>query len=514
MGSFFIEILMIDYYKKIGFTIFVCLIASNLMFAGNVSDSLHDKLKSSKGNKRIDIVNQLSETKLHHNPDSAILLGMEALELAVDKNDTERQARSLFNIAEGHKLKGDNIKALDYYLKAFQSFNSIGDQAGVANTSNSCGRIYKFLGDYSTALEYHLKALTIFEDLGYHEGVAQSMIYAGVAYRNMGNPDVALEYYNNALETARMVDDKNSIIDAQVSKGNIYWYDGEFNEALNHYQNAFDLAEQNNFNGEKISGIFNNIGNVYRSQGEYTLALDYYDKALEASKKIGDKNLIAVVLKNKGITYKLYGKYAKALEYFNESKELAGNIRLMAVNLEVLEELAETYALLEDYKKSLSYYKEFIELSNSVSKENTSNKISLMQLGYHLKDQTQKQTIREADLSLKVLKERNIRNIIIFITLLAISFVFILWSRYKLKLKTNLELRQLNTDLEKRVEERTKRLREENERRRMAQENAELANDTKNRFLANISHEVRTPINAIIGFCDLTIKSNIDEEHR
>ncbi|MCF8367994.1 MAG: tetratricopeptide repeat protein [Bacteroidales bacterium] len=498
---------------KLILTLFASLAYISIGIAENTFQLL-DKLSSASGTERVDLLNQLSVIKLKTNPDSAINLALEALEISVDKKDASRKAESLFNIAEGHKLKGNNIRALDYFLKSFQAFNLVGDQLGVAKSSNSCGRIYKFLGDYSAALDYHLKALKIYEELNIPEGIASSMIYAGVAYRNIGNSDVAMDYYNKALETARNIDDKGSIIDALVSKGNIFWYDGENENALEHYKNALEIVEKNDLVREKTAGIYNNIGNVYRNKGEYTRALDYYDKAFEAAQSLSDKNLIAVILKNKGITYKLYEKYSLALEYFNESKDLAEEIRLMAVHLETLEELSETYALLGNYKVALDYYKQFNDLNKSAHNEQATNKISIMQLGYTLKDQAQKQTIREVDLNMKVLKERNIRNVIIFITLLAVSFIFILWSRYKLKLRTNLELRQLNTDLEKRVEERTKRLREENDRRKLAQEHAELANETKNRFLANISHEVRTPINAIIGFCDLTIKSNIDGTHR
>ncbi|MEZ5197265.1 MAG: tetratricopeptide repeat protein [Bacteroidales bacterium] len=380
--------------------------------------------------------------------------------------------------------------------------------------SNNIGRIYRFLGNFPTALEYHLTALSVYKSIEDFSGIATSLINTGVVYRNLGQTEIAIRNYQEALSLSREYQDKENTVYALLSLGNIHWYDDQNDKALNYYEEALRISQEEGFEGDSPAGIINNIGNVYRNKNEFDKALSYYRQSLDISKNIGDKNLIATTLKNIGVTYKESGKLSQAIEYFNESKDIAQQIHLLRVLRETLDQLSQTYTLLADYKKALEYFIEFSKLNDSLFDKETSEKISMLQLKYAIKETEQENKIEAKDLELKISKVKNTRNIIIFITLLAISLMVVLWSRYRLKSKAHEELRLLNAELEKRVEERTKQLREENEHRRIAQEQAELANETKNRFLATISHEVRTPINAIIGFCDLTIKSDIDPEHQ
>lgn len=477
-------------------------------------DSLELKAVTSTGIDKIDLNLNLAEGYLNNQPQKSIDLAKDALELSTKISDLGRKASSLFLLGEANRAMGNNSVAYDFYFQANKLYEQLADKEGLANCANSIGRVYKILGDYPSALEYHLIALHYYEELDNQKGIASSLINAGVAYRNLGEKNIAIENYNKALEISMQLTDLTNMVAALISIGNVHWYDKNYSEALIYYERALKVSNEKQYKGEHPGGIQNNIGNVYRQLGDYNKALEYYFLALNTSKNIGDQNQIAITLKNIGITHKESKKYSEAIHYFIESKTLAESIHLLKVQQETLEQLSQTYTLLADYKKALEYFIQFSLLRDSLFDEETSSKISLLQLKNNIREQETQITLSEKENELKSSREEYLRNLIILISLLAVSLILFLWIRYRSKIKKNEELQELNSELERRVEERTKRLRIENEQRRIAQEQAELANDTKNRFLATISHEVRTPLNAIIGFCDLAIKTDINNDHQ
>lgn len=505
------------FFKKIIYRLALAMIMLHAVacsLAAVPDEDIIRRLEQSEGVGRCNILLELAGNLNETDPSQARKWASEALKIATDKGNLNLQAKAVFQIAETYLNEGDNVEALGYYLRAEGAFSQCKDSFGLAQALDRGGLIYRIMGDYGSALEMHLKANAIFKELDSLNECARSMINTGVAYRNLDHPALAMKYYQEALQLCKLPSGANVYADGLISIGNIYWYDGKSDEALRYYNQALNLVDSLKLTSFNKSGLFNNIGNAYRQKGDYSTAQDFYQRSYRISSSIGDKNMMAVTTKNLGITWRLMKKYSQAIEKLSKAGKLADSIRLAAVRKETLEELSNTYSDLGNYRKALEYYRQFADLREELNRESAKNRQSLMELGYQLRDESSRQTLREVDLTMQILRERNIRNVIVFIAILAIIGSFFIWWRYKSKLSINLELEKLNAELEQRVEERTRLLREENERRRIAQAHAEKANATKNRFLANISHEVRTPINAIIGFCDLTIRSGIEERHR
>jgi signal transduction histidine kinase len=85
-----------------------------------------------------------------------------------------------------------------------------------------------------------------------------------------------------------------------------------------------------------------------------------------------------------------------------------------------------------------------------------------------------------------------------------LAYGFFLWIPSILQARRRME--QTAAELEQKVRERTGSLEESNVQLSRSKARLEEANRLKNEFLASVSHELKTPLNSILGFCRLLIE--------
>src|SRR4051812_37056282 len=113
-------------------SLFLILFSSGLR-SQNV-DSLWSVYRNTKNDDsiRFSAFNDIAWTFLYTNPDSTYLLGQEELERARSKHNKKWESKALNTIGASFQIKGDFLKAIDFYQQSLRIREQLGDKDGVS----------------------------------------------------------------------------------------------------------------------------------------------------------------------------------------------------------------------------------------------------------------------------------------------------------------------------------------------------------------------------------------------
>lgn len=178
------------------------------------------------------------------------------------------------------------------------------------------------------------------------------------------------------------------------------------------------------------------------------------------------------------------GNYAAALTYINELLKSWKTPDCLQLKADILSESG-------DAQSAILAYKDVISETSKINNEAFTRQINQLRTLYDLNDkEMQKKELEISQMNVNIKEHQLIISMSVSVILLLILYILYFSLR---------RTRRLKNELQKEKEA----LIESEKNLRIAKDKAEEASQAKTTFIANISHEVRTPLNAIVGFASL-----------
>ncbi|MFP4470333.1 MAG: ATP-binding protein [Bacteroidales bacterium] len=363
------------------------------------------------------------------------------------------------------------------------------------------GETYFYTGDYGKTSYYWTKALEIAEAGNDIKMTAQALNNLGVLNQTIEMYEESLEYYGRSMELKKQRGD--TTLSLPLTKLNM----AVALIFLNRTDSAKAVLDQireqilaSDFHAAKVY-YYNNMGSVYTAKKDYPKALEAYLKADSLREYIGTTYRITIS-QNIGEAYFLLGQTEKGFRYLNESlKKARENNYLFAIK-SIHRILANHYAKVGDFEMAYENNKLYTKFKDSLFNIDKNREIRTMQAIYELERKEQENALlaeKVINEELRADRHMKINRFLITSILLAILGVLVIAYFWRKSHNLNLQLMQKKEQLEHLNRELT-----------LAKEETEKALEFKSQFLANISHEVRTPLNIIIGFNSILKKHITD----
>jgi len=472
--------------------------------------------------------------------------------LAMLPNDTLK-VQYVFHVAEN--MCGPHPAIIPYIKAAMEIVRHSGSRKRLADAYSMLGKAYYFNVNMSKAIIYTKKAIVLYKSLHDYANLFHTYHLCASAYFYLGQYDLSIIENKRSLALAKKLSDTTGLIIGNREIGYNYLRLEEPDSAISYLRKALSIGLKK---GSELNNAytFSEIGNYYNYLHQPARALKYHFKALKIACK--ENHIHSIVLASNRIasSYLTLNQPDSALKYLNKvlkyhglkthniSCRIAAEIFMRKNNFRMALAYLDTARLLNQKIQNFdrldtvySLYSKIYQKSGNLNKVLFYNNLrfanfdSIIQRILH-QQYANIQILTDIDAfeaenarllhqqEMKELKLHRYRLALltgIIFTLIILGFLLLLYkSLKKIEYKNNIiseqkdelqaqaeELRLQSEELQKHkerleeiVEERTKDL-------IIAKEKAEESDQLKTAFLNNISHEFRTPLNAILGFSDL-----------
>jgi signal transduction histidine kinase len=375
------------------------------------------------------------------------------LTISVNGNDSTQIASALNNVGDDFFGLGEFDESYYYFTQSYRVASAIRDSARMAIALLNVGSVLKELGQYENAVNHLELSQKISAKFRVNHGEAYYLDEMGDIYQKQNDFGKAEEFLLKSLKLTRAQKLNDLEPHTLSSLANVYYDKNDLERASLYYDTVFNLhAKTQNVFGQSESNL--GKGKVLLKQGKFKEALALIDKTFLAAQQIN----------------------ARTLE-----------INCLAV-------LAGLYEQQGDYKKSLAYYKQYQSLQDSLFSQDMLDKLFQDQLRFatETKDNEITALSKARSAQDEEMKEQDLlTNILIVVSTLSAILLFTVYRSGSRRKRINELLLEHQEDIKKRSIE------------------LEQLNQVKDKFFSIISHDLRSPVNALGSILDLIDSKNL-----
>jgi signal transduction histidine kinase len=425
------------------------------------------------------------------------LAELDALEAVCNPLENGEFWRARLQMLRGdlHFRRGNPLQALKSYENAARSFKILGQQEWTFLAMLRSGRLRALLGEDLAVVE--MMAALIERSANYPQIQASARLVKAISLKRVGRPGYETER-SLGREVLLMSGDPVLYSLVLVSDFDFVMLEEDWilAEELVLETRMFARIHGMKWLQARKFGLRAKLDLVYNQLESSSANLEQALQLLRESGWSGWQGLMQISYAQNALNFSL-AELAK--EKFLQALPLNTVEMSLIIEPEVYGGLSQVAELQGDFLAAYEAHRRY--------KKAADKRLDyIVQQHYQMREQQVHSELMQLEAALEenqIRQTRRIRNLIIIVMLLLMITVVLLAIRLRLAAIANAHLEKAVANEKKALENANK-----------AREAAEQANIMKSEFISNISHEVRTPLNAVIGMASLLEELNLSPQQQ